>query len=65
MEIGGKSVTIRLNGSFYGLLGNMLGKLHGRPKKVLKFTVVIAYCQSPAVDCLPCIPIFKRDKALG
>jgi len=29
--------------------GDMPGKLHGLPKKVLKLTVIIAYCQIPPV----------------
>jgi hypothetical protein len=48
IEIGGKSVTIRMVSGFYGLLGDIHGKLHGQPKKVFKFTVIIAYRQSPA-----------------
>jgi len=30
---------------FFRGFGDMHGKLHGLPKKVLKFSVIIAYCQ--------------------
>jgi hypothetical protein len=65
MEIGGKSVTIQPDGGFYGLLTRCHGKLHGQPKKVFKFTVIIAYRQSPAVDCLLLSHIIIRDKTLA
>jgi len=34
-------------------LGNMQGKLHGLPKKVLFLPIIIAYCQTSASGNLP------------
>ena len=40
-------------GDFSGVFVKMHGKLHGLPKKVLPFSVIIAFCENPAVGCLP------------
>ena len=38
---------VRFYGGFSGVFVKMHGKLHGLPKKMLCFAVIIAFCENP------------------
>jgi hypothetical protein len=57
VETGGKPAIFRQNGGHYWFFAKMHGKLHGLPKKVLYFSVIIAFCQNLVVfHCQNVVP---------